>query len=185
MVMYDENEISCPSCIEIKQKHKELEKELKRISWRLKHIQKEIEYKKSLTGQICIECGEKFTASRLGVKYCSKKCNNKAQRRNRKYNKEVRYKLAKNNGKFDNDIDLIDLAKRDNNICYLCGEKVTFDDYKITEEGYFIANGTYPSIDHIKPISKGGTHTWDNVKLAHMECNCLKSDKLIEDLAKA
>ncbi len=34
------------------------------------------------------------------------------------------------------------------------------------------------SVDHIVPISKGGTHTWDNVQLAHLVCNSLKGTKV-------
>ncbi|MFC9724785.1 HNH endonuclease [Bacillus cereus] len=37
----------------------------------------------------------------------------------------------------------------------------------------------YPSIEHIIPVSKGGTHTWDNVKLDHRKCNYLKSNEMI------
>ena len=35
----------------------------------------------------------------------------------------------------------------------------------------------YPTVDHIVPLSKGGTHTWNNVQLAHMACNSGKCDK--------
>ena len=31
------------------------------------------------------------------------------------------------------------------------------------------------------PIAKGGTHTWDNIQLAHRHCNSIKSDKFIEN----
>lgn len=31
----------------------------------------------------------------------------------------------------------------------------------------------YPTIDHVIPLSKGGSHTWDNVKVACGECNCV------------
>lgn len=34
------------------------------------------------------------------------------------------------------------------------------------------------TLDHIIPLSKGGTHTWDNVQLAHMSCNAGKCDRL-------
>ena len=30
---------------------------------------------------------------------------------------------------------------------------------------------THPSVDHIVEIGKGGTDTWDNVRLACMCCN--------------
>lgn len=32
------------------------------------------------------------------------------------------------------------------------------------------------TVDHVIPISKGGTHTWDNVKPAHYKCNIDKAD---------
>ncbi len=33
------------------------------------------------------------------------------------------------------------------------------------------------SIDHRYPLSKGGTHTWDNVQLVHLICNLRKGAK--------
>lgn len=39
----------------------------------------------------------------------------------------------------------------------------------------------YPSIDHIIPISKGGAHTWENVQVAHFECNPNKRDYIGEE----
>ena len=57
-------------------------------------------------------------------------------------------------------------------ICQICGKPTDKDD---------ITNGhigrLYPTLDHIIPLSKGGTHTWDNVQLAHMSCNAGKCDK--------
>lgn len=32
------------------------------------------------------------------------------------------------------------------------------------------------TIEHLKPISAGGTHTWDNVVPAHYRCNINKAD---------
>lgn len=36
-----------------------------------------------------------------------------------------------------------------------------------------------PELDHIKPLSKGGTHTWDNVQCLCRECNGWKSDRTV------
>ena len=49
----------------------------------------------------------------------------------------------------------------------------------MNDNNVFMAGNDYPTIDHIKPISKGGTHTWDNVQLAHFHCNSIKSDKIM------
>lgn len=74
---------------------------------------------------------------------------------------------------FDDAITLKALVKRDNGICKICGKPTNESD---------ITNGhigrLYPTLDHIIPLSKGGTHTWDNVQLAHMSCNAGKRDRL-------
>lgn len=76
----------------------------------------------------------------------------------------------KANGKQDRDITLKKLFERDNGVCHLCGGRCDYSDYRQTEKA-FIAGSHYPSIDHIVPLSKGGAHTWDNIKLAHFRCN--------------
>jgi 5-methylcytosine-specific restriction endonuclease McrA len=35
------------------------------------------------------------------------------------------------------------------------------------------------TLDHIIPLAKGGDHTYENIKLAHMICNSYKSDKVV------
>ena len=77
---------------------------------------------------------------------------------------------------FDKDITLETLYNRSDGICALCGEKCDYEDY-VFRDKVFIAGNRYPSIDHIKSLSKGGSHTWDNVQLAHKLCNSIKSDK--------
>ena len=84
----------------------------------------------------------------------------------------------KNNGEIDKDITLDKLYIRDNGICSLCGGECDYRDCKVNEKGHFITGSLYPSIDHIIPLSKGGTHTWGNIQLAHFRCNSIKSDKI-------
>ena len=54
------------------------------------------------------------------------------------------------------------------------------DEYKIQrfflykEWGSF--GPTYPTLDHIIPLAKGGTHTWNNVQCACAMCNSEKRD---------
>lgn len=49
-----------------------------------------------------------------------------------------------------------EVAERDNWRCHICGQKVTRKNW---------------SLDHLVPLSRGGTHTMDNVALAHLRCN--------------
>ena len=70
-------------------------------------------------------------------------------------------------------IDLYELAERDQWQCKLCNEPISKDakHYK----GNLHLQG--PSLDHIIPVSLGGTHTWDNVQLAHFYCNSIRGNK--------
>ena len=97
------------------------------------------------------------------------------------YRKDEREKIMRRNGIYDNTITLPKLYDKSSGICSICGNMCDYNDYKETEDGYFIAGDNYPSIDHIVPVTKGGTHTWNNIQLAHRKCNSIKSDGYIED----
>lgn len=128
--------------------------------------------------KVCIECGAKFETNHNGNIYCSDKCRLKKARRKKYLSRDQRITM---NGKADYSISLARLIKRDDNRCHICGEICNTDDYIITDEGYFLAGNDYPSIDHVQPLSKGGMHAWDNVRLAHRRCNSLKSNKIFWD----
>lgn len=68
-----------------------------------------------------------------------------------------------NNGAIDKDINIDSLFARDKEICMICLEK---------------CRRSEATIDHKIPLSRGGTHTWDNVQLAHNTCNKSKGNKL-------
>ena len=112
----------------------------------------------------CIICGKKFESIRDNAKTCCKKCNRDWSRidRNKRYNhlKEI--------GHFDCTVTLNNVFNKFNGECQICHKILNFDcDSKSSD---------YPSIDHIKPLSKGGYHEWDNVQLLCRGCNCKKSD---------
>ena len=64
-------------------------------------------------------------------------------------------------------IDYQRIYKRDRDICYLCGQKV-----KKAER----------HLDHVIPLSRGGSHSEDNLRVTHAKCNLLKGTKLVEEL---
>jgi hypothetical protein len=61
------------------------------------------------------------------------------------------------------------LAARDGDDCKICGDRVDMTLRKPSVWG--------PSVDHITPWSKGGTHDLANLQLAHLWCNQAKSAK--------
>ena len=105
-------------------------------------------------------------------KYCSNKCQKKALWKANETRRRLRAKAA---GRLDNDITVEGLYRRDKGQCWICGLQCNQEDYTMRGD-VFIAGDWYPSIDHVRPISKGGTHTWENVRLAHRMCNTYKRD---------
>lgn len=76
-------------------------------------------------------------------------------------------------GEFDDTISLERVYARDNGICQICGKPTDYAARKGKRVSSF-----YPSVDHIVPLSKGGSHTWENVQLAHIGCNSRKRDRI-------
>ena len=142
---------------DIKQKEREVQKKVNQEVEALQRIKNNHNYYLE-----CQECGRMFFSS-FERKFCSIECGRKNSNRNGWL---IRERRIKENGKVDSDISLQRLAKRDHNQCYLCGKQV---DWTVDSNDNY-----YPSIDHVKPLCKGGTHTWDNVKLAHRICNSEK-----------
>lgn len=65
-------------------------------------------------------------------------------------------------------IDSEAVYKRDGGICGICGKFVQKKEF---------------SIDHIIPISKGGSHTYDNVQTAHLNCNIARGNRPLVKIA--
>ena len=64
-------------------------------------------------------------------------------------------------------INIMEVIKRDNSTCYLCGK---------------LLSHTSITIDHVIPISRGGSHTTENVRVACARCNSRKHNKLLSEL---
>jgi len=64
---------------------------------------------------------------------------------------------------------LADVLERDGSSCSLCGESV---DLSLTWPDQLSK-----SIDHVVPLSKGGSHDLSNCRLAHLGCNVRKGNR--------
>lgn len=127
----------------------------------------------------CKQCGLLFgTSGQGGVCFCSDKCRRRNKNKVKELTKERKKERAIENGGFDSSISSEKLFKRDNGICYICKCKCNYDDYHTRGETIIVGD-TFPTIEHVIPISKGGTHTWDNVMLACMRCNTTKGTQMI------
>lgn len=68
------------------------------------------------------------------------------------------------------EIDSLTLFERDGWWCHLCDNKIN--------RRLRLPNWWAATIDHVIPLSQGGTHTWDNVKAAHAKCNFDKANAI-------
>lgn len=66
-------------------------------------------------------------------------------------------------------VDYSVIAERDENVCHICGFDVD------------LTVGTYDpmarTFDHVIPLSRGGAHSMENVKVAHRLCNIRKNNR--------
>ena len=65
------------------------------------------------------------------------------------------------------DISRDEIRARDGETCYLCGLFVSVHEM---------------TIDHVFPITLGGSHTPENVRIVHGVCNSRKGDRLLSEL---
>lgn len=99
----------------------------------------------------CAICGAEFPMISTRQRYCSRRCRMRAKDQYRRYRAE-----SKRNTVYE----------RDENVCQLCLMPV---DTSIPYPHPLAA-----TLDHIVPVTAGGTHDIDNLQLAHMACNASK-----------
>lgn len=73
------------------------------------------------------------------------------------------------------DIIHLEVFERDEWICHLCQKLI---DKTLRGDSWWRA-----TLDHVLPLSRGGTHTWDNVKAAHWKCNMDKGNSFVTQVA--
>lgn len=119
----------------------------------------------------CEECGNTvYVEKHAQKKFCSLMCSSRHWKRNNKHKKRGR--LTKEDDLMAISIDF--LIKISGGRCEMCG---------VTCERTKDSLPTQATIDHVVPLSHGGTHTWDNVQLLCRYCNCqVKRDKTLEEL---
>lgn len=162
-------------------KHCQVEKTLKRHE-----VDKQIrEWKKNYErGRVLVQmemsfckCGRLLPFGRMVCDECKRKTVRQIERR-----KEQKRRLRAQ-AEFDKTITLEKLYERDHGVCYLCNKTCDWSDFQRIN-GNFIVGGSYPTVEHVKALCHGGTHTWDNVKLACHACNTKKGTKKIEPIAR-
>lgn len=128
-------------------------------------------------GGNCVVCGIWFDGTIHGQKFCSSRCNtlnwksDNADRVRELGREHVRRRRAVTRGLHAEKFTDKQVRERSGDRCYLCGKKI---DFTLSHP-----HRKSPSVDHITPISKGGTHTLDNVAMTHLDCNLRKSALIV------
>jgi 5-methylcytosine-specific restriction endonuclease McrA len=117
------------------------------------------ELENSKPERACRHCGDALSkAMRSDAAFCSPECNSAA------------HGLKRGNGRFGpgrrRDIVRAYIIERDRSICHICGKKCRPGEI---------------TLDHVIPLAKGGTHAEENLRVAHLSCNCAKRDRGAND----
>lgn len=121
----------------------------------------------------CKVCGTLFYCLDKETRVtCSHECSVKYTKMRSDFRRDNR--INKDN-LVDYGITLEKIYARDNGICWICGGECDWNDYQM-RDGIKICGREYPSKDHVIPLARGGKHSWENVRLAHLKCNIEKGD---------
>lgn len=69
------------------------------------------------------------------------------------------------------------IFERDGGICFKCGEKTRFFFSRYDSPFSFKDKPKAGSVDHIIPVSKGGTNEESNLRWACRSCNCSRGNR--------
>lgn len=115
----------------------------------------------------CVICGNEITGNLSRKRTCSYGCASK-------WNSMTRQERVKHLGReWDESVNIYDLIKRDGLTCAICGLPCVYPD-----EAERPVDQLRATVDHVTPLfsENGGSHTWDNVQVAHMLCNSNKNN---------
>ena len=115
--------------------------------------------------RICVACKKTIPkTARSDKKYCSEDCSSKM--RGTTMNVERRIRTSEPILHFKR----IDIYERDNWTCQICMQSVNPE--------LAFPNPMCASLDHVIPLSRGGSHKTSNVQLAHLRCNTSRGNKV-------
>ena len=66
------------------------------------------------------------------------------------------------------------VAARQGAKCWLCGTRTHADDRLRVDVGIERLGATYPTVDYVVPIERGGTYEIGNARIAHRHCEALR-----------
>lgn len=120
----------------------------------------------------CLCCYAVFAPGTARQIYCSKTCSKRMQNAARR---------AKRREAYVERLHWRVLFNEDGPNCYICGDPTDPTD-SVPIKGATLIGLAYPTLDHIIPLSRGGSHERANVRLAHHYCNSVKGDRPLSEV---
>lgn len=129
----------------------------------------------------CVQCGLEYEVGRGPARirllrlegFCSIDCLSdfkSLQNADNKYRYSMKSTAAKFNVSYDESITRREVFSRGNGVCYICGQLTHYensDDY----------SPLLATVDHLIPWTRGGQHSWENVRLCCLRCNIAKGNR--------
>lgn len=114
---------------------------------------------------------EKITAKRKEFYYSNRelvlsRCSNWAKNNPEKARQKVMRREAIKRKATVGIVSYNEILKRDGYVCHICNGVVSKGDVHF---------------DHVIPLSRGGQHSMDNIKVSHAHCNLVKNNKLMSE----
>ena len=129
----------------------------------------------------CVQCGLEYEVGRGPARirllrlegFCSTECLSdfkSLQNADNKYRYSMKSTAAKFNVSYDESITRREVFSRGNGLCYICGQLTHYENSD--EYSPLLA-----TVDHLIPWTRGGEHSWENVKLCCLRCNIVKGNR--------
>ena len=119
----------------------------------------------------CANCGALLSPEKRSDAYfCSNDCMQASRNTIKKATSRI---TARGSDGTVHRVRRIDIYERDHWICQLCGTEV--------DRSGRHPNPDAPSLDHIVPVARGGTHEASNLQTTHLRCNLARGAKQLRD----
>ena len=129
----------------------------------------------------CVQCASEYEVGRGVARmrvlrlegFCSTDCFEDFKTlkdADNRYRTSMRQVARKFNVAFDETITRREVFSRENGRCYICKKQTHLENVG----GY---NPLLATVDHLIPWTRGGEHTWANVRLCCMRCNIVKGNR--------
>lgn len=117
----------------------------------------------------CMMCGKPCQlVNRQRSNYCEEHRETRRRESRRKWRKR---RKAIERGAVAEAVVPNEIFERDDWTCWICGNRCDISKQCPSHQA--------PTLDHVIPLAKGGSHTKSNLRCAHFICNVKKSDKVL------